>query len=207
MNRLLGLAVPARWACTESVRGASLRRNWIAWTGMLAALFVLGSCNTDPEYEQLNLESDCLFVEIAPEGALSDDDDDSAGDDDDSAGDDDDSGGQSSSEISLFARPGLFADGLLGTAFVSPGGGPAGTHFLITVVLVDNGEESGNPTEVVDRVSVSVDNGALSIHEFPMEPSPADESRWTLTLAAGGDAESTIREDSLCIGVYAEIVE
>jgi len=173
---------------------------------MLAALVVLGSCNSDPEYEQLNEDSDCLLVEIAPEGGLSDDDD-SAGDDDDSAGDDDDSGGQSSSEISLFARPGLFADGLLGTAFVSPGGGPAGTHFLITVVLVDNGEESGNPTEVVDRVSVSVDNGALSIREFDMEPSPADESRWTITLGAGGDAESTIREASLCIGVYAEIVE
>jgi len=171
---------------------------------MLAAVFVLASCNNDVEYERLNLESDCLLVQIAPAGALSDDDD-SAGDDDDSAGDDDDSVAQTGAEIPLVARPGLFADAVLGTAFVSPSSGPAGTRFLLTVVMVDNRAETGNPTEVVDRVAVRVDNLALVVDEFDMEPSPADESRWTLILAAGGVAESTSREDSLCIGVYAEI--
>jgi hypothetical protein len=170
---------------------------------LFVALCVACSCNTDTEYELLNLESDCLQVQIAPEGTTGDDDD-SAGDDDDSAGDDDDSQA-SGAQITLVARPGWFADDVLGTAYVTPSSGPAGTRFLITVVLVDNGQEVGNPTEVVDLVAVKVDNGDLVVDEFPMALSPADPSRWTLELGAGGAPDTASREDSLCIAVSAEI--
>ncbi len=178
-----------------------MRRVLTSLTVLSLCLALLASCNQDPEYEQLNLESDCFDVEIAPEGSVGDDDD-SAGDDDDSAAED---AGAEDLELSLVARPGLFADDSLGTAYLSPASGPAGTRFFFTVVVADNGLESGNPTSIVDRVAVKVDNGALTVNEFDMEPSPADESRWTLTIAAGGDPVTASREDRLCIAVYAEI--
>ena len=200
-NRLLGLAGPAR-QLGVSMRGVSVRLPWIRLSLLLAALIVFASCNNDPEYEQLNLETDCLEVVIAPEGEAGDDDD-SAGDDDDSAADEEP--GLSIAEIELVARPGVFQDDVtLGTASVTPSAGPAGTRFLLTAVVEDNQAETGNPIEVVDRVTVKVDNGALTVGEFDMEASPGDESRWTLILAAGGP-ESASREDSLCIAVYAEI--
>jgi len=167
---------------------------------MSLCLCMVASCNQDPEYEQLNLETDCFDVVIAPEGSV--------GDDDDSSGDDDDSAavnGVDDLELSLVARPGLFADDDLGTAYMTPAFGPAGTRFFMTVVLADNGLEAGNPIAIVDRVSVKVDNGALTVDEFDMEASPADESRWTLTIAAGGDPATASRDDRLCIAVYAEI--
>jgi hypothetical protein len=196
-------------------RGILVSQSAKSITFLWLALCV-ASCNTDPEYDRLNLETDCFDVQVAPESAVgddddddsADDDDDSAGDDDDSAGDDDDSTTEpepSGLEMPLIARPGLFGDDLLGTAWVTPASGPAGTHFLITVVLEDNGLETGNPTGAVDRITVVVDNGSLTATEFDMEPSPADESRWTLTMAAGGDPETTLREDRLCLAVYAEI--
>ncbi len=174
--------------------------HWV--TSMLVLLLALcmASCNTDPEFDRLNLETDCFDVRVEPEGTAGDDDD-SAGDDDDSAEDEQSDGLQ----ILLTARPGLFDDNLLGTAWLTPPSGPAGTHFLVTVVLEDNGLESGNPTDAVDRITVLVDNGSLTAGEFDMEPSPADESRWTLTVGAGGDPEVTVREDRLCLAVYAQI--
>jgi hypothetical protein len=180
-------------------------------TVLLLAL-CLASCNTDPEFEQVNLETDCFDVQVAPDGAVGDDDD-SAGDDDDSAGDDDDSAEDDSAEddsadglqISLIARPGLFNDDLLGDAWLTPSSGPAGTRFLITVVLVDNGLEVGNPIVTADMITVLVDNGSLTATEFEMEPSPADERRWTLTMAAGGDPATATREDRLCLAVYSQI--
>jgi hypothetical protein len=177
---------------------------------LCVVICVAVSCNREPEYELLNSDTDCLQVQIEPDGATADDDDsagdddDSAGDDDDSAGDDDDSQG-SGAQITLMARPGWFANDVLGTAFVTPSSGPAGTRFLITVVLADNGAETGNPTEVVDLVAVRLDNGDLAVDEFPLELSPADPSRWTIELGAGGEPATASREDSLCIAVSAEI--
>ncbi len=172
---------------------------WKSSTVLLLAL-CLASCNTDPEFEQVNLETDCFDVQVAPDDAVGDDDD-SAGDDDDSAEDDSADGLQ----IQLVARPGLFDDDLLGNAWITPSSGPAATRFLITAVLEDNGLEIGNPTTTTDRITVLVDNGSLTATEFEMEPSPADESRWTLTMAAGGDPATTTREDRLCLAVYSEI--
>ena len=188
-------------------RGRLVSQSAKSITFLLLAL-CLASCNTDAEYDRLNLETDCFDVQVAPETAGDDDDDDSAADDDDSAGDDEDSTAEPESsglEMPLTARPGLFGDDRLGTAWVTPASGPAGTHFLITVVLEDNGLETGNPTGAVDRIAVLVDNGSLTASEFDMDPSPADESRWTMTLGAGGDPETALREDSVCLAVYAEI--
>ena len=206
--------------CSDERGSPLLQIVRIALVLLLAVSF--SACNIDPEFERLNLDTDCFEVQVAPEGASSDDDDsagddddsagdddDSAGDDDDSAGDDDDSDAADSSvdeqQILLTARPGLFEDNILGNAWVTPASGPAGTHFLITVVLQDNGLESGNPTDAVDRITVLVDNGSLTAIEFDLEPSPADESRWTVTMAAGGDPETAARDDRLCLAVYAEI--
>ncbi len=193
-------------------RGAELVRTVKILVGVAVLSLLASACDNEAEWERLNLETDCFVVEVSPEAG---DDDDSAGDDDDSAGDDDDSAGDdddsvaandgAGQEILLVARPGLFADDLLGNAWLSPASGPAGTRFLVTVVLANNGQETGNPVDAVDRISVLAENGDLTATEFDMEASPADESRWTLTIAAGGDPESTVREDRLCLAVYAEI--
>lgn len=137
-------------------------------------------------------DTDCFTVNVAPEG----DDDDSAGDDDDSASADD------FSQIELRSAPGLFDLDVLGTATMTPTGGPAGTRFLISVALVDTGSEQGNPTTAVDRATVIVDNGDIDLSELELEPSPVDERLWTTTLVPGGDPDATTREDQLCLALY-----
>jgi hypothetical protein len=139
------------------------------------------------------------------------DDDDSAGDDDDSAGDDDDSAGDDDDaapemlSIDLHARPGYFDQDVIGEAMLTPGGGPAGTRFDLSVVLEDTGNEQGNPVTVVQMVSVLVDNGEVTLNEFQLSESPADERRFVITLQAGGDPAQVRRTDELCVALYTEI--
>ena len=58
---------------------------------------------------------------------------------------------------------------------------------------------------VVNRVSVKVDNGEVSLNEFDLSESPADESRFVITLEAGGDPAEVRRTDVLCVALYTEI--
>ncbi len=136
------------------------------------------------------------------------DDDDSAGDDDDiTGGDDDDSAGEvpESLSIDLHARPGYFDQDVVGVASLTPGGGPAGTRFDLAVVLEDTGTEQGNPIDVIDRVSVIVDNGVVTLNEFDLSESPADERRFVITLQTGGDPAQVRRTDEVCVALYTEI--
>ncbi len=182
------------------------------WAGSLlavllgAVLLLALSCQPEIEYEQVNQDSDCLTVRIEP--PVFQDDDDSTGDDDDSAGDDDDSasGSEEAAEdiatINLLSRAGVFATELIGSATVSPTIGPAGTRFTVVVVLDDTGTTDGNPVEVITRATLKVDNGDIIVNEFDMSESPADESRWGITVEAGGDRSTTIRDDLLCVALY-----
>ncbi len=128
------------------------------------------------------------------------------GDDDDSAGDDDDSAVDDGVEtIDLHAVPGFFDRDVIGTASVTPSRGPAvDTVFSLSVVLVDTRTETGNPVDVVDRATLLVDNGEVTLNEFDLDESPADDARWVIQLGTGGDPTLTRRTDSLCVALYSE---
>ncbi|MCO4768931.1 MAG: hypothetical protein KDA24_02805 [Deltaproteobacteria bacterium] len=160
--------------------------------GVLLATGLVG-CPSSSEWSLINAaDTDCFPISVSPAG----DDDDSAGDDDDSAGDDD------TTVIELHSAPGLFALDVIGTAELTPPSGPAGTRFVLTVELVDTGSNQGNPTTAVGRATVTVDNGDLDLNELEMEPSPVDERFWTITVVAGGDPETTTRQDDICVSLY-----
>jgi hypothetical protein len=142
--------------------------------------------------------------------SAADDDDDSAADDDDdiTGGDDDDSASEvvpESLSIDLHARPGYFDQDVVGVASMTPGGGPAGTRFDLAVVLEDTGTAQGNPIDVINRVSVIVDNGVVTLNEFDLSESPADERRFVITLQTGGDPAQVRRTDEVCVALYTEI--
>ena len=105
----------------------------------------------------------------------------------------------------LHARPGFFDQDVIGSATLTPGGGAAGTRFDLAVLLEDTGTEQGNPVTVVERVSVLVDNGEVTLNEFDLSESPADERRFVITLQAGGDPAQSRRTDELCVALYTEI--
>jgi hypothetical protein len=107
--------------------------------------------------------------------------------------------------IDLHARPGYFDRDVIGTASMTPGGGPAGTRFDLSVVLEDTGTEQGNPVDIVTRVSVIVDNGVVTLNEFDLSESPADERRFVITLQTGGDPAQVRRTDEVCVALYTEI--
>ncbi|MBN94055.1 MAG: hypothetical protein CL928_08275 [Deltaproteobacteria bacterium] len=170
---------------------------------LLVPIFLVGTgCPEDPEFEQLNVEDDCLVVIVSPDAEAA-----AAVDDPWSVKSPQADDGQSGdlASIQLTSRPGVFSEEEIGTASVTPSTGPAGTRFALAVELNDTGEEQGNPMAVIDRVTVKVDNGSLTLHEFELDPSPADERNWTITLAAGGDPESSTRNDSLCVALYASV--
>lgn len=162
-------------------------------TAVVGALLFAG-CPGGDEWSLIsNADTDCFSVQVLPD----------AGDDDDSAGDDDDSASaEDSRTIDLYSAPGLFDLDVIGEAEISPTEGPAGTRFVISVALVDTGSTQGNPTTSVDRATVRVDNGDLDLNELEMEPSPVDERLWTITLVAGGDPNTTTRNDSICVALY-----
>ncbi len=174
---------------------------------LLAALLLLSACPTDQDHDQLNEAGECFEVVVSPDEA----DDDDSGDDDDSSGDDDDSGVDDDddveidvAELLLHARAGFFDIDVIGTATLSPTSGPAGTVFTVVVVLEDTGTDQGNPVDVVDRVTVQVDNGDVTLNEFDLEESPADERRWSARFAAGG-IDATRRTIEVCVALYTEI--
>ncbi len=162
----------------------------------LLLLAPLGCKANAAQYELISTEdSDCISVMVAP----------ASGDDDDSAGDDDDSAVTADETvIELHPLPGIFELDVLGTATMTPASGPAGTQFNISVVLEDTGSSQGNPATAVGRVTLVVDNGSLALDVLEMDPSPVDERLWTITVVAGGDPETTTREDRLCVGLYTE---
>ena len=168
---------------------------------LLLTLLMGSGCPQEEEFEQLNRDDDCFVVEIGPDLGGSEEPPPFPGFKE--VPSEDDESEESGSSIDLIALPGIFSTDVVGSASMSPAEGPAGTRFFMSVVLDDNGEAQDNPTAAVDRVTVKADNGPINLDEFEMDPSPADESRWTLTLSAGGDSETSTRRDSLCVALYA----
>lgn len=166
---------------------------------LLLPALLLAACETEATYDRLNDESDCFDIVLSPDAA--DDDDSAAGDDDDSAAE---VPVADTATIDLTAVPGFFDRDVIGSASMTPTRGPAQTRFNLAVVLTDTRTDTGNPVDVVDRVTILVNNGDLDLKELDLDGSPADEARWALELGTGGDPELTRRTDRLCVALYSE---
>jgi hypothetical protein len=86
---------------------------------------------------------------------------------------------------------------VIGSATVSPGGGPVGTTHDVVVVIADDYEEK------VDRVSVRVDSGDRGEDEYDLERDSADEGYYKLSMVSVGD-DGEVREDTFTIKVWDE---
>lgn len=86
---------------------------------------------------------------------------------------------------------------VIGSAVVSPGGGPIGTTHDVVVVISDDYEDK------VDRVSVRVDSGDRGEDEYDLERDSADEGYYKLSMVSVGD-DGEVRDDTFTIKVWDE---
>ncbi len=89
---------------------------------------------------------------------------------------------------------------VVGSASVSPGGGPIGTEHTILVVVEDEWEHD------VGRVSVRTDSGDRGTDEYDLDPDPADEGYYGLTILSVGD-EGEQRTDTLTFRLWYDSEE
>ncbi len=131
-------------------------------TGLLAVL-ALVACKQDDEvrYVQFNAPDDQVTVEVGVDEEL------------DPVGTD------------LHSSTG---EVVVGSAQVSPGGGPVGTEHEVLVIVDDDWQD------VVDRASVRVDSGDRGVDEYDLEQDSADEGYYKLSLVSVGD-EGEVRSD------------
>ena len=87
---------------------------------------------------------------------------------------------------------------LVGTADITPCGGPIGTEHQI-VVRVNNLYK-----DQVDRASVRLNSGERGEDEYKMNPDSADEGLYKLTLVSVGSDEE-LRNDTIHIKLWEEI--
>jgi hypothetical protein len=86
---------------------------------------------------------------------------------------------------------------VIGSATVSPGGGPIGTTHDLVVVIDDAYEDK------VDRVSVRIDAGDRGEDEYDLDRDSADEGYYKLSMVSVGE-EGEVREDRFTIKVWDE---
>jgi len=87
----------------------------------------------------------------------------------------------------------------VGTARVTPGGGPIGTLHDVVVIVDDE------YADVVDRASVRTDSGDRGEDEYDLERDSAEEGVYKLTIVSDG-AEGEIREDIFTFRLWDEVV-
>jgi hypothetical protein len=97
-------------------------------------------------------------------------------------------------EINLLSSTGLV---VVGTAAITPAGGPIGTRHLL-VVEVDNQWENQ-----VSRVVVTTDAGERGTEEFTLQQDSADPGYHQVEIVSVGE-EGETRTDILTIGLFTE---
>jgi hypothetical protein len=83
----------------------------------------------------------------------------------------------------------------IGSAEVSPGGGPIGTDHAIVVIVFDDYQD------LVDRVSVRTSSPGRGEDEYDLIQDSADEGYYKLTITSAGAANEQ-REDSLTVRLW-----
>ena len=95
-------------------------------------------------------------------------------------------------ECTLHSTTGLIE---IGTASISPGGGPIGTEHEIQVEVFDDWENS------VSSVMVKTESGSRGSLEYMLIPDSADPGLYMLTLESVGDI-GEIREDVFTFNLW-----
>ena len=141
----------------------------------MTGLWLLGllvACQGDKEttYSQFNADDDDLSIEVGVDAELD------------------------ATAIELHSTTG---EVVIGTASVTPGGGPIGTEHVILVEIDDDYQE------IVDRASVRTDSGDRGEDEYDLSPDSADEGLYKLTILSVGE-EGEQRTDTLTVRVWDE---
>lgn len=84
---------------------------------------------------------------------------------------------------------------VVGSAEVTPGGGPIGTEHTLLVVVENDWEND------VGRVTVRTDSGDRGTDEYELESDPADEGYYGLTIISVGE-EGELRSDTLTFRLW-----
>ncbi len=130
------------------------------------------SCETDlTAWERFNANGDAITVEVTSGDELGDD-----------------------VESELFSNTGAVS---VGSVAVSPGSGPIGTDHVVTVVVVDEFQDTVGRV----RVEAQSDRG---LEKLDLVQDLADPGLWILTLTSSG-VEGEVRTDSFGIGLYREV--
>ncbi len=133
-------------------------------------LFGLGCGEeSDSELEQFNAESDAFTVNIGPNVATD------------------------PQEIELRSSTGQV---VIGTASLSPGGGPVGTEHLLVVEVADTWQGQ------VEEVILVVDSGERGTEEFTLKRDSADPGYHQLDIVSVGE-EGETREDTFTVQLFA----
>ncbi len=89
---------------------------------------------------------------------------------------------------------------VVGSATVTPGGGPVGTEHTLLVVVEDEWEND------VERVTVRTESGDRGADEYELEPDPADEGYYGLVIVSVGE-EGEQRSDELTFRLWYDSEE
>ena len=141
---------------------------------VLPLFLLLGACTEEQEtaFVQFNSSGEALTIYVGDESRLDEE-----------------------ASIDLTSSTGLV---VLGTASISPAGGPVGTVHDLAVVIDDEYEET------VTRVTVRTDSGERGKDEYELEGDSADEGYWKISLVSAGEADE-VREDSFTIRLWEEV--
>lgn len=133
-------------------------------------LFGLGCGEeSDSDLDQFNATTDAFNVSIAPDADLT------------------------PQEIELRSSTGQV---VVGTALITPGGGPVGTEHQIVVEVADTWQGQ------VEEVIVSVDSGDRGIEEFTLKRDSADPGYHQIDIISVGE-EGEVREDTFTVKLFA----
>jgi len=132
------------------------------------ATLLLGCPETDADWVQYNAEDDSLEVQVGVAEL------------------------QEDGSVALYSSTGLVE---IGTASISPGGGPIGTEHSISV------EVSDDYANDVDRVSIRTDSEDRGEDEYDLESDSAGEGLYATTLVSVGD-DGEVRTDTLTFRLW-----
>ena len=133
-------------------------------------LFGLGCGEeSDSDLDQFNATTDAFNVSIAPDADLTPQD------------------------IELRSSTGQV---VVGTALITPGGGPVGTEHQIVVEVADTWQGQ------VEEVIVSVDSGDRGIEDFILKRDSADPGYHQIDIVSVGE-DGEVREDTFTVQLFA----
>lgn len=138
-------------------------------TGLLLALLLM-ACKGDDEveYTQFNVDDDELVISVGAEEVLD--------------------------PVSTVIRS-TTGEVEIGSAAVSPGGGPIGTDHEVVIIVFDDYQDQ------VDRVSVRTLSPGRGEDEYDLIQDSADEGYYKLTITSAGEPDEK-RDDTLTFRLW-----